>query len=105
MTERIKCPKCGLDGIVRVTDERREILGVLLECFNCNAKWNDIKMILIDFLQTNGPMTRPELVELTGIPRTTLFDNLQQLIFAGSVRTYTRPQNGRGRPPTWYKLM
>ena len=60
---------------------------------------------LIGVLEKNGPMTRRDLVDRTGEPRTTIYDNLMRLAKYNLVKKFPRPRNSRGRPPIYFKLV
>ena len=60
---------------------------------------------LIGVLEQNGPMTRRDLVDQTGEPRTTIYDNLMRLAKYNLVKKFPRPRNSRGRPPIYFKLV
>lgn len=59
---------------------------------------------LLKVLQ-EGPITRGELAMVTGIPRTTLFDNLIKLILQDKVTKESKSNKKRGRPRVYYKLV
>ena len=46
----------------------------------------ELDNLLIDLLDKNGPLTRNELVALTHIPRSTLYDNLAKMISKGIIK-------------------
>ena len=55
-------------------------------------------------LKEVGPITRSELVKITGIPRSTLYDSLFRLILKGMVRKYpNRNTQSRGRPQVLFE--
>jgi predicted transcriptional regulator len=56
-------------------------------------------------LRENGPSTRDELAERTGIARTTVFDALTRLSIRGVVRRYKQPRNSRGRRRVYFKIV
>ena len=60
--------------------------------------------IVYGVLQKYGPATRAMIVELTGLPRTTLYDALIRLMLKGYVRKFTEERNRRGRPKVFYQL-
>lgn len=57
-------------------------------------------------LLKDGPKTRPELVDETEIPRTTIYDGLKRLIVAGVVKKEPIhvAGSGRGRPRVAFSL-
>lgn len=60
---------------------------------------------LLRILEEKGPLTRTELMEITGAPRTTLYDKLVKLILKGKVRKIPVKGNGRGRPKIYYEVI
>jgi len=61
----------------------------------------DIHDFLMDILKLTGGITREQLVKLTNIPRTTLYDTLKRLIDDGKVTTmFLHDGKYRGRPKT-----
>ncbi len=65
-----------------------------------------LKEKIIELLQ-DGPKTRPELVEITGIPRTSLYDGLKDLIVENRVKRYPlrTGERKRGRPQVLFALI
>ena len=57
---------------------------------------------LFEILVSYGPLSRPELVELTGIPRSSLYDSLQRLVLKGFVAQYKEKRSYTGRPTTMF---
>lgn len=61
----------------------------------------DIHEFLLEILQLYGGITREQLVKLTNIPRTSLYDALKRLIDDGKVTTmFLHDGSNRGRPKT-----
>ncbi|MHA2096476.1 MAG: helix-turn-helix domain-containing protein [Candidatus Hodarchaeales archaeon] len=60
----------------------------------------DIDRDLFDILVAYGPLSRPELVELTGIARSSIYDSLQRLVMKGFVVQYSEKRSYTGRPTT-----
>ncbi|MEX2703414.1 MAG: winged helix-turn-helix transcriptional regulator [Candidatus Baldrarchaeia archaeon] len=58
---------------------------------------------LLEILREKGPMTRKELMEITGIPLTTLYVKLVKLSLKGKVRRKTVKSSHRGRPKTYWE--
>lgn len=54
-------------------------------------------------LKDQGPMTRPDLVERTGLPRSTLFDALTRLMIRGLIVRFSEERQSRGRPKVYYE--
>ncbi|MBD3191729.1 MAG: hypothetical protein GF308_13865 [Candidatus Heimdallarchaeota archaeon] len=63
-----------------------------------------IELFLLDILAKKGPVTRGVLVELTNIPRTTLYDVLSKLIRDGKVIKKPFHNNKRGRPKVLFDI-
>ncbi|MFX0059885.1 MAG: helix-turn-helix domain-containing protein [Candidatus Heimdallarchaeota archaeon] len=59
---------------------------------------------LIKTLQSNGPITRRELVKYLNIPRTTIYDNLLKLQKRKIIEKFTRNNGKRGRPLVFWKI-
>ena len=57
-----------------------------------------IEDFLLKILDEKGPITRSNLVSLTNIPRTTLYDILAKLIMEGKVEKKPVRTKKRGRP-------
>lgn len=64
----------------------------------------ELDNLLINLLADNGPLTRGQLVSMTHIPRSTLYDNLAKLISRGVIRKESVPRSTRGRPKVLFKL-
>lgn len=65
----------------------------------------NIKEYLYKTIAKNQPITRPELVKITGIPRTTIYDSLIKLILAEEVKKYSVHNKKRGRPRIFYEVV
>jgi predicted transcriptional regulator len=50
-----------------------------------------------------NPISRSELVSLLHRPRTTIYDNLTDLITMGLIVKYSRPMNALGRPIVYFR--
>ncbi|MCM8787646.1 MAG: hypothetical protein NC935_06285 [Candidatus Omnitrophica bacterium] len=60
---------------------------------------------LLDILKINkNGLTRGELCNFTGKPRTTIYDKLQILISTNKVKKFSIQNKHRGRPKVVYKL-
>ena len=55
-------------------------------------------------IEDNQPCTRQELVDILGIPRTTIHDNVAKLIKKGLVRKYPYHEGKQGRPLIVYEV-
>ena len=59
---------------------------------------------LFDILQKKGPITRSELVSITGNARSTIYDSLERLRVKGYVRSFSEKRRKKGRPKTYFTL-
>jgi predicted ArsR family transcriptional regulator len=59
---------------------------------------------VINILHQKGSLTRSELVKITGIARSTLYDSLTRLTIKGKVTKYSNKSPGPGRPKVFFKL-
>ena len=60
---------------------------------------------LYDLLVQNGPMTRGEIVKLTKLPRTTIYDHLIKLILKDRVIRFSKSGRKPGRPKVYFKAI
>ncbi|MHA1302419.1 MAG: ArsR family transcriptional regulator [Candidatus Heimdallarchaeaceae archaeon] len=67
-------------------------------------KKRSIDDLILSILAEKGPLTRGELVRITKIPRSTLYDNLARLIEEKLVLKEPVPRKTRGRPKVLFKL-
>ena len=65
---------------------------------------NEVEEVVFGALYEHGSVTRMKLVEITGLPRTTVYDSLTRLILKGFVRKFDENRNHRGRPKVYYQL-
>ncbi len=65
-----------------------------------SAHLYDLDRVLFEILKAYGPLSRPELVQLTGVPRSTIYDSLERLILKGLVAQYSERKSPVGRPTT-----
>ncbi|MFQ5977965.1 MAG: helix-turn-helix domain-containing protein [Candidatus Heimdallarchaeota archaeon] len=56
-------------------------------------------------LKEQGPMTRPDLVDRTGLPRSTLYDALTRLMIRGLIVRFSEERQTRGRPRVYYEVI
>lgn len=63
-----------------------------------------IEEFLLSILEEKGPLTRGKLVNLTNIPRTTLYDVLSKLIMKGKVKKKPKRNHKRGRPKILFTI-
>ena len=66
---------------------------------------NETDEIVLNILQKNGPKTRQELVNITSIPRSTLYDSLLRLILKEKVIKYSEKPDGPGSPKVFFRSM
>ena len=59
---------------------------------------------LLETLRKNGPLSRSQMVNILGIPRTTIYDNLVGLMENDLVKRFSRQINSKGRPVVFFKL-
>lgn len=59
---------------------------------------------LVLILERQGPLTRDDLVKIIGKPRTTIYEQLMDLITHDLAKKYSHPTNSRGRPLVFFKL-
>lgn len=64
----------------------------------------EIVSYLLGIIRDRGPVTRTQLVQITGIPRTTLYDNLVQLLLDAKITKRSIPSKTQGRPRTFYEV-
>jgi ribosomal protein S25 len=66
------------------------------------ARVKEFDRKVLEIVQKKGPITRPRLVTLTGIARSTLYDSLRRLTIKGYVQTISEDRERRGRPKTYF---
>ena len=70
-----------------------------------SAQLYDLDRVLFEILKAYGPLSRPELVQLTDVPRSTIYDSLQRLVTRGFAVQYTKKKNPVGRPVTLFDAL
>ncbi len=65
----------------------------------------EVKEHITDLLRSKGALTRGEITTKTGIPRTTVYDTLMNLLISGVVEKYVERNGRRGRPSVYYQLV
>ena len=65
----------------------------------------DVKSHITGLLRDEGALTRGEITVKTGIPRTTVYDTLMNLLISGVVEKYVERNGRRGRPSVYYQLV
>lgn len=67
---------------------------------------SDLDQNVLKVLGEKGPITRSQLVKVTGIPRSTLYDSLFRLILKGLVKKYPdQSHTSRGRPKVFFEVV
>jgi hypothetical protein len=66
---------------------------------------NNLDFVIFQILVAYGPLTRPEMVQLTGIARSSIYDSLQRLIAKGFAVEYTEKRSHTGRPTTVFDAL
>ena len=66
---------------------------------------NKTDLRVLNALIENQPATRMNLCEVTGIPRTTIYDSLARLILKKIVIKYSEPSTYKGRPKIYYRIV
>ncbi|MFQ5979559.1 MAG: helix-turn-helix domain-containing protein [Candidatus Heimdallarchaeota archaeon] len=64
---------------------------------------NPSDKIVYELIKKSGPFTRGELVERTGLPRTTVYDALTRLTIRRLITRFTQPRASRGRRRVFYE--
>ena len=65
----------------------------------------NIKEYLFKIIAEKGPITRSELKNLTGIPRTTIYDTIVKLMLDEQIKKFSVPSKKRGRPRVFYEII
>lgn len=60
---------------------------------------------IIDLLREKGALKRGDITTETGIPRTTVYDTLMNLLISGLIEKYVEKNGRRGRPSVYYQLV
>lgn len=60
---------------------------------------------VLSVLKKHGSTTRADLVAITGIARSTLYDSLLRLILKGKVIKFSEKPIGPGRPKVYFKAV
>jgi len=64
---------------------------------------HDLDRIIFAVLQSEGPLTRVQLVRLIGAPRSTIYDSLRRLMLKGYVESFYEQRSSQGRPKTYFE--
>jgi len=62
-----------------------------------------IQDYLLNMIRERGPVTRSQLTNITGIPRTTVYDVVVKLILGEKIYKYAVKSRKRGRPRIFYE--
>ena len=60
---------------------------------------------LLEILISYGPCTRSDLVEVTGVARSSIYDSLRRLEFKGVITKYSNRKGDTGRPTTLFDAL
>ncbi len=66
---------------------------------------HDLDRKLLEILISYGPLTRPELVEVTGVARSSIYDSLRRLNLKGLITQYSGKRTSVGRPMTLFDAL
>ena len=89
-----------------VLEEERKEEGPIIQSLQKQYSiTNKTDMVVLEALQKYQPATRMELVNKTGIARTTLYDALTRLMVKQVVVKYAPPVNRKGRPKVFYRTI
>ena len=64
-----------------------------------------IDYFIIEIIKGKGDLTRKDLADLTKIPRTTIYDTIEKLIFNGKIEKYSILDRKKGRPKIYYRII
>lgn len=64
---------------------------------------HDLDRIIFAVLQSEGPLTRAQLVRLIGAPRSTIYDSLRRLMLKRYVESFCEQRSSQGRPKTYFE--
>ena len=76
----------------------------LIDEFSDPELYTDTQETLIELLAKRGTMTRKELMDESGTPWTTCYDNLEKLEGRGIVKRFDIHNQKRGRPKVGWRL-
>lgn len=65
----------------------------------------ETKNFIVNLLKKEGSLTRGDITTRTGIPRTTVYDTLVNLLLTGIIEKYIERNGRRGRPSVYYQLV
>jgi len=63
-----------------------------------------LQYTLIKTLKERGPSTRRDLVNQLNTPRTTIYDNLKNLLDNEIIKRFSRNNGKRGRPKIYWEI-
>jgi predicted transcriptional regulator len=96
--------------LTKKISEKTQIQGIVVSSRRVYVYSDEIdheirlENLLLNLLEEHGPLTRGQLVSLTHIPRSTLYDNLAKMITKGLIVKESVPRDTRGRPKVLFKL-
>ena len=64
----------------------------------------EMETYLLALIESEGPITRTQISKMTSIPRTTIYDTVEKLIFNEKVEKYSIKSFGNGRPKVYYRI-
>jgi predicted transcriptional regulator len=65
---------------------------------------SELQKQIMDLLETNGPLTRAEMVKKLQTARTTVYDSLVKLMGRKLVDKFPVNNNKRGRPKVFFQI-
>ena len=87
------------------TEKIQEKLQEITSYHGESSLINKTDMNVMEALLQIQPATRMDICELTGIPRTTIYDSLTRLILKKIVTKYSVSNNSKGRPKVYYRVV
>jgi predicted ArsR family transcriptional regulator len=69
-----------------------------------SSEFSDIQKSILKALSTHGPLIRGQIVGITDIPRTTVYENIQKLMLKGIIDESPKKIEGIGRPNVVYYI-
>jgi len=113
-------PNCFVENYNINKESERMVLEQPIEYVGrgwFNPSWVKMGDYLHEIIEERGPITRSELMDMTGIPWTTLFDSLVKLLDAKKIQKFSMTRmefyrlknleiigDMRGRPKTYYEV-
>ena len=72
---------------------------------NSGGLTNPTDIRVLELLSKEGPLIRNQIVEMTDIARSTLYDSLLRLILKGYVTKFSEQPKGPGRPKVFFQTI